>query len=118
MTMLSTTTVKQEGKEVVLVSSGAIATGAGKLGMEKKPFGSYLTDQELAETNTEKAIMADDKALPPGENQDLGAPDETLEAEFHAEAYGAVAALARKREQKSTAKRSSPFSGSRATPSR
>lgn len=48
------------GKEVVLVSSGAIATGAGKMGMEKKPE-NKITKQALAAIGQAELIKIYDK---------------------------------------------------------
>ncbi len=48
------------GKEVVLVSSGAIATGAGKMGLEKKPE-NKITKQALAAIGQAELIKIYDK---------------------------------------------------------
>jgi len=54
------TYLHNQGKEVVLVSSGAIATGAGKLGIEKKP-GDKIKKQALAAIGQAELIKIYDK---------------------------------------------------------
>ncbi len=48
------------GKQVILVSSGAIATGAGKLGLDKKPH-DKITKQALAAIGQAELIKIYDK---------------------------------------------------------